>query len=98
MERDVGGGGGAEEIDVIIMGGGDNMIRTQVSLDKVEYEEARKAAKSMGISLAEFVRRAVRESLPVSGGGAWMEYAGLVESGDPHSSLSVDEIVYGHKD
>jgi hypothetical protein len=74
------------------------MIRTQVSLDKREYEEARKAARALGISLAEFVRRAVRDSLPVNGGGAWMEYAGMVESGDPHSSQSVDEIIYGHKD
>jgi hypothetical protein len=74
------------------------MIRTQVSLDKKEYAEAKKAAQAMGISVAEFVRRAVREKLPAGGGGAWMEFAGLVETGDPDSSLSVDEIVYGRKD
>lgn len=28
----------------------------------------------------------------------WMIYAGMVESGDPGSSRSVDEIVYGSDD
>jgi hypothetical protein len=77
---------------------GDNMIRTQVSLDEHEYALAKKEARALGISVAEFVRRAIRETLPPSGGGAWMRYAGLVESGDPHSSRSIDEIVYGAKD
>jgi hypothetical protein len=27
--------------------------------------------------------------------GAWMRFAGFVDSGDPQSSQSVDEIVYG---
>jgi hypothetical protein len=74
------------------------MIRTQVSLDKQEYALAKKEAKALGISVAEFVRRAVRERLPISSGPSWMRYAGMVESGDPHSSTSIDEIVYGSKD
>lgn len=74
------------------------MIRTQVSLDRQEYELAKKEAKALGISLAELVRRAVRRALPASGKAPWMRYAGLVESGNPHSSQSVDEIVYGSKD
>jgi hypothetical protein len=77
---------------------GDNMIRTQVSLDKQEYALAKKEAKALGISVAEFVRRAVRERLPISKEPPWMRYAGMVESGDPHSSASIDEIVYGFKD
>jgi hypothetical protein len=76
----------------------DNMIRTQVSLDEHEYALAKKEARALGISVAEFVRRAIREMLPPSGGSAWMRYAGLVESGDPQSSRSIDEIVYGAKD
>ena len=28
-------------------------------------------------------------------GTPWMKYAGLVETGDPNSSLSIDEVVYG---
>lgn len=74
------------------------MIRTQVSLDKHEYGQAKKQAASLGISVAEFIRRAIREMLPVPGEGAWMKYAGFVETGDPHSGQSIDELVYGAKD
>lgn len=74
------------------------MIRTQISLDSSEYDLAKAQAAALGISVAEFIRRAVRRQLPVSGEGAWMKYAGFVESGDPHSSQSVDELVYGAKD
>jgi len=74
------------------------MIRTQVSLDKNEYILAKKQARSLGISVAEFVRRAVRDALRPTGQGAWMSFAGFVETGDPHSSQSIDEIVYGQKD
>jgi hypothetical protein len=73
------------------------MIRTQVSLDEQEYAIAKKEAESLGISVAEFVRRAIREALPPQGEAPWMKYAGMVETGDPQSSLNVDEIVYGHK-
>lgn len=77
--------------------GNDNMIRTQVSLDEREYHLAKQEAKALGISVAEFVRRAVRERLPVEGDPPWMRYAGMVETGDPNSSQSIDEIVYGEK-
>jgi hypothetical protein len=76
----------------------DNMIRTQISLDKLEYELARREAKAIGISVAEFVRRAVRSHLPARGQAPWMRYAGFVESGDPNSSQSIDDLVYGSKD
>lgn len=74
------------------------MIRTQISLDEREYAIAKLEAQSLGISVAEFVRRAVREALPPHGTGPWMKFAGFVETGDPHSSQSIDEIVYGQKD
>ncbi len=74
------------------------MIRTQVSLDKHEYTLAKKEARALGISVAEYVRRAIRETLPVASDGPWMRYAGFVESGDPSSSQSIDDIVYGAKD
>ena len=74
------------------------MIRTQVSLDKQDYDLAKKEACALGISVAEFVRRAVRAALPRRGEGSWMRFAGFVETGDPDSSRSVDEIVYGQKD
>src|SRR4029077_9621532 len=76
----------------------DNMIRTQISLDENEYALAKTEARSLGISVAEFVRRAVREALPPRGEGPWMKFAGFVETGNPRSSRSVDEIVYGQKD
>ena len=74
------------------------MIRTQISLDKDEYILVKKGARSLGISVAEFVRRAVRQTLPKAGEGTWMRYAGLVESGDSRSRQSIDELVYGRKD
>ena len=74
------------------------MIRTQVSLDEREYTLAKKEARDLGISVAEFVRRAVRQMLAPRGDGPWMRYAGFVESGDPRSSQSVDDLVYGTKD
>jgi hypothetical protein len=75
----------------------DNMVRTQISLEKAEYDSAKREAKALGISVAECVRRALRESLPPEANPPWMRYAGLVESGDPQSSQSIDEIVYGTK-
>lgn len=76
----------------------DNMLRTQISLDEREYAVAKAEAQALGISVAEFVRRAVREALPPRGEGPWMKFAGFVETGDPRSSQTVDEIVYGRKD
>ena len=76
----------------------DNMIRTQVSLDEGEYKQAKKEAKALGISVAEFVRRAIRNALPTRSEAPWMKFAGFVESGNPRSSQSIDEIVYGEKD
>jgi hypothetical protein len=74
------------------------MIRTQVSLDEREYALAKKEAHELGISVAELVRRAVRAALPAKGQGPWMRFAGLVETGNPRSSQTIDEMVYGQKD
>jgi hypothetical protein len=74
------------------------MGRTQISLDKQEYVLIKREARALGISVAELVRRAIRQNLPAPGQAPWMRYAGFVESGDRASSQSVDEIVYGSKD
>lgn len=74
------------------------MIRTQISLRQQEYVEAKKAAKELGISLAEFFRRALLEKLPLKSEKPWMRFCGFVETGDSNSSGSIDEIVYGSKD
>lgn len=74
------------------------MIRTQISLSEREYVLAKKQAKSLGVSLAELLRKALRLVLPVNTEKPWMKYAGFVESGNPHSSQNIDDIVYGQKD
>ncbi len=72
------------------------MIRTQISLEERAYREAKAEAKREGISLAEFLRRAVAVALGGrrSGGKAWMRHAGALSSGDPDASVSVDAVVY----
>ena len=52
-------------------------------------------AARLGISLAELLHRALRGMLPVDTYRPWMRYAGMVGSGDPESSASVDEVVFG---
>ena len=74
------------------------MIRTQISLSEEEYEAAKHEAARLGISLAELLRRSLRNLLPVDESKPWMRYAGMVESGDSDSSRHIDDIVYGHKD
>ncbi len=46
--------------------------------------------------LVELLRRAIRRLRP-RGERTWLRFAGLVETGDPNSSQSVDEIVYNSK-
>ena len=73
------------------------MMRTQISLPEDEYRMAKQEAAALGISIAEFVRRALRQVLPAEQATPWMRYAGLVESGDKRPSRKIDEIVYGSK-
>ena len=63
-----------------------------------EYDAAKHEAKSLGISLAELLRRSLRNMLPADESQPWMRYAGMVETGDPDSSKTIDEVVYGQKD
>ena len=73
------------------------MIRTQVSLSQSDYDAAKVEAARLGVSLAEFFRRALRSALPADESAPWMHYAGMVESGDPASSQSIDDVVYGRR-
>lgn len=73
------------------------MMRTQISLSATEYQRAKQAAKELGLSLAEFFRRALRQALPLKGDKPWMKYCGDITSGDSHSSQHIDDIVYGDK-
>lgn len=74
------------------------MLRTQITISEDDYDAAKAEAARLGVSLAEFVRRAVRDALPADDTKPWMSYAGMVESGDPASSRHIDDVVYGHKD
>ena len=74
------------------------MIRTQISLSEEEFEAARREARALGISFAELLRRSLRSVLRIDESKPWMRYAGMVESGDPDSSRTIDDVVYGQKD
>ncbi|MGH9256288.1 MAG: CopG family transcriptional regulator [Vicinamibacterales bacterium] len=73
------------------------MIRTQISLDERAYADAKAEASRQGVSLAEFLRRAVATSLAERQASErpWMRHAGAIASGDPQASVSVDQVVYG---
>ena len=74
------------------------MIRTKVSLTAKEYTAAKEEAARLGISLAELLRRSLRTMLPADPSKPWMRFAGMVETGEPDSSRSIDDLVYGQKD
>lgn len=73
------------------------MIRTQISLSASEYAAAKREAARLGISLAELLRRSLRSILPPDTSKPWMRHAGMVETGDPKSSTTIDDVVYGRK-
>jgi hypothetical protein len=35
--------------------------------------------------------------VPADPSKPWMRYAGMIETGDPESSASIDDVVYGEK-
>ncbi|OGQ07750.1 MAG: hypothetical protein A3G32_03135 [Deltaproteobacteria bacterium RIFCSPLOWO2_12_FULL_40_28] len=74
------------------------MMRTQISLNKEEYQMAKIEAKRQGLSLAELLRRSLRNFLPISKNKPWMKFVGFVESGNSCSSQNIDNIIYGQKD
>ena len=75
----------------------DGMRRVQVRFPAEEYELVRQQARSLGIPIAEVIRRAVHATLPRNENGAWMRFAGFAKSGNPKSNQSIDEIVYDAK-
>lgn len=74
------------------------MIRTQVSLEREMYEDAKREARRQGISFAELVRRALARVLPApEGDRPWMRLAGAIDDAGPEASRTVDSIVYGRE-
>ena len=49
------------------------MLRTQVSIDEKDYALAKNEAAALGISVAEYVRRAIRHALPTRAGPAVLD-------------------------
>lgn len=75
------------------------MIRTQISFDEELYRRARVEAKRLGISLAELCRRGLLRVLAQKPSThAWMKHAGVLSSGDPGASESIDAVVYGREE
>lgn len=73
------------------------MVRTQISLDERAYRSAKAQARREGISLAEFLRRALARALTEAAPDKrpWMRHAGSLASGDPDASATVNDVVYG---
>jgi hypothetical protein len=75
------------------------MVRVQISLDPDTYQQAKREAKRWGISFTELVRRSLAQTLPARGEvRPWMRFGGAVESGDPSSSTTVDDVAYGREE
>jgi hypothetical protein len=75
----------------------DNMIRTQISVDKELYDRAKRVARRHGISLAELVRRGLQEVVAREPSDQpWMSYAGIFD-GKETDSATVDSVVYGRE-
>lgn len=59
---------------------GDNMIRTQISVDAQLYRRAKLLARRKGISLAELCRRSLEEAVAKKPSDKpWMAFAGVFE-------------------
>lgn len=70
------------------------MIRTHIALDEELHERVKKAARTLGISFAEFCRRSLQRAvLDHAMDKPWMYYAGILE-GDPGDSETVDSVLY----
>ena len=70
------------------------MIRTQISVDEDLYRDAKELAARQGVSLAELLRRSLREKLDREPKGTpWMKFAGSID-GSADDSESVDDVVY----
>ncbi len=67
------------------------MIGLQFNLPEEEYKAAEQVAGQLGISVEELASRALRRFLADCSSKPWMKYAGMVESGDPFSSQTVDD-------
>ena len=74
-------------------------VTVHVSLDRDLYEQAEAEAGRRGISVAELIRSSLAEAVePRREARPWMRYAGAFDSGDPDSSSTIDDVVYGSRE
>ncbi len=74
------------------------MIRTQVSFDVELYREARREARRLHVSFAEYCRRVLTQALAGKrrvGKRPWLRYSGALASGDPNASQSIHVVLPG---
>jgi hypothetical protein len=57
----------------------------------------KREAKAAIASVAEYLRRTLRQVLPGQRAAPWMRFAGFIESGNCQSSQTIDHVVYGSK-
>ena len=75
------------------------MIRTQIRLNKEEYEAAKAEAERLGIPLAELVRRSLHTLLRDNSARPWMRFAGMIDSGHCDAERTIDDdVVYDKRD
>jgi Ribbon-helix-helix protein, copG family len=77
------------------------MVRTQVSLDANVYRRAQAESRRLGISLAEFVRRALDRALGEQAPPRekpWMRFSGSISGRiDESENELIDAMVYGRE-
>lgn len=58
------------------------MVRTQISLEAEDHRRAKQRAADLGISLAEYVRRALERDLDQGGGSAEADMSAIFALGN----------------
>jgi Ribbon-helix-helix protein, copG family len=75
------------------------MKRLQISIEPELDEAVARRAEEQGLSKAEVIRRCVREEIrplpPIEEDPLYKLFKSPVEDGDPNSSMTVNEVVYG---
>jgi hypothetical protein len=62
----------------------------------IEHPQATKAElERSGVVAGDSLRHSQTKSPPTDESTPWMRYAGMVETGDRHSSLGIDDISFG---
>jgi len=73
--------------------------RTQISLALEDHELVHRIAESKGVSMSQVIREAILEyAVDHAPDDPWerlMDIVGMVDTGDPRSSVDHDKVIYG---